>query len=125
MMGDRAERGTLMRRKAELVAQGKAYRSAILTSQRSVKAGLSMNRLAKSAVGHVVSAVCDIFKSRQAISGINLQTLLPLAISGISAFSRISKKSLLKSILRGALVAGTVATAVAYVSRKKNARQQS
>ena len=121
-MANQAERkpDSLAQRKAQLVAQGAAYRSGISAAQHSVKADLSVDELAKSALSHVVSAVYAAFKSRTGIAGANLQTLLPLVIGGVSA---LSKRSLLKPVMRGALVLGAVATAVAFVVKKRKAKQ--
>lgn len=111
---------SLEQRKAQLVAQGAAYRAGISAAQHAVKADLSVDELAKSALSHVASAAYAAFKSRTGIAGVNLQTLLPLVIGGVSA---LSKRSLLRPVMRAALVLGAVATAVAVVAKKRKAKQ--
>lgn len=110
----------LAQRKAQLVAQGAAYRAGIRVAQHSLKTDLSVDELAKSALSHVASAAYAAFKSRTGIAGANLQTLLPLLIGGVSA---LSKRSLLKPVMRIALLLGAAAAAVAVVAKKRKAKQ--
>ncbi|HCE08825.1 MAG TPA: hypothetical protein DIT28_07675 [Oxalobacteraceae bacterium] len=110
----------LAQQKAQLVAQGAAYRSSVRAAQLAIKADLSVDALTRSALGHVVSAAYAAFRSRTGIAGANLQTLLPLVIGGVSA---LSKRSLLRPVLRVALLLGAAATVVAVVAKRKTTKQ--
>jgi hypothetical protein len=111
----------LAQHKAQLVAQGAAYRSSIRAAQHAIRADLSVNELTRSVLSHVASTAYAAFKSRTGIAGVNLQTLLPLVIGGVSALSR---RSLLKPVLRVALLLGAAAAALALVAKKKKANQK-
>ena len=111
----------LAQHKAQLVAQGAAYRSSVKAAQHAIKADLTVGELTRSALSHVASAAYAALKSRTGIAGINVQTLLPLVIGGVSA---LSKRSLLKPALRVALLLGAVATVVAVVAKNKKAKQR-
>ena len=111
----------LARHKAQLVAQGAAYRSSIKTAQHAIRADLSVDALTRSALSHVASTAFAAFKSRTGIAGVNVQTLLPLLIGGVSA---LSKRSLLKPVLRVTLFLGVAAGALALVAKKKKANQR-
>lgn len=108
----------LVHRKAQLVAQGAAYRFEIRAAARSVTDDLHLGQLIKSALGHVAVAAYATFKSRTEGTGAKLKTLLPLVIGGVSALSR---RSLLTPALRIALLLG-VGVAVWLVKNKRNTR---
>ena len=108
----------LAQRKAQLVAQGAAYRSGISAAQQTISASLSVDALAKSMLSHVVSAAYAVFRNRTGIGGINLQTLLPLLVGTVST---LSKRSLFKPVVRGVLLLGVMAAA-AFVVKKSKAR---
>ena len=107
--------------KAQLVAQGAAYRSSIRAAQHAMRADLSVDALTRSVLSHVAATAYAAFKSRTGIGGINLQTLLPLVIGGVSA---LSKRSLWKPVLRGTLFLGAAAAALALVAKRKKANQR-
>lgn len=111
----------LAQHKAQLVAQGAAYRSSIRAAQHAIRADLSVDALTRSAISHVASTAFAAFKSRTGIAGVNVQTLLPLVIGGVSA---LSKRSLLKPVLRVTLLLGAAAGALALVAKKRKANQR-
>lgn len=108
----------LVHRKAQLVAEGAAYRFEIRAAAKSVTDDLHLGQLIKSVLGHVAVAAYAAFKSRTESSGAKLKTLLPLVIGGVSA---LSKRSLLKPALRAALLLGVGAT-VWLAKNKRNTR---
>ena len=108
----------LVHRKAQLVAEGAAYRFEIRAAAKSVTDDLHLGQLIKSVLGHVAVAAYAAFKSRTESSGAKLKTLLPLVIGGVSA---LSKRSLLKPVLRAALLLGVGAT-VWLAKNKRNTR---
>jgi hypothetical protein len=110
---------TIERRKAQLVAQGVDYRSGIKAAEHSIAADLSPGKLAKGVLAHIGSAAVAAFKMRSQAGGVKLQTLLPLVVSTVSA---LSKRSLLKPVLRVAIPLAAVAYVWAARKRKENAR---
>jgi hypothetical protein len=117
---DREE--TLAQHKERLLLQCRAYRVAIGQSRRTVRAHLGADVIAKTAVGLVSSRAqsalanfSDLFDFRN-LSGAKLQRLLPLVVSGVSLLSR---RSLLKPVLRGAAVVGAAGAGLYFYSRRK------
>lgn len=110
---------TIERRKAQLVAQGADYRSGIKAAEHSIAADLRPGKLAKGVLTHVASAAVAAFRMRSQSGGVKLQTLLPLVVSTVSA---LSKRALLKPVLRVAIPLGAVAYVWAARKRKENAR---
>jgi hypothetical protein len=113
---------SLAEQKEKLLLQCRAYRSAIGRSRKVVRAHLGIDEIARTAVGLVSSraqnALANVsdFLDLKNMSGAKLQRLLPLVVSGVSLLSR---RAVLKPVLRGAAVVGTVAAAVYFLSRKK------
>lgn len=108
-------------RKRQLIAQGAVYRAEILLAKQAAEDSLRPDTLARSVLHQAAGALIGAFRGGNlgGLPGVNLQTLLPLVMGAISALSK--RKSLLKTIVRGAAVAGTAAGVVALVSRKKKA----
>jgi len=109
-------------RKRQLIAQGAIYRAEVLLAKQAAEESLRPDTLARSVLQQGVAAVLAAFRGGNgggSGAGVNLQTLLPLLMGGLSALSK--RKSLLKTIVRGAAFAGTAASLVALVSRKKKA----
>jgi hypothetical protein len=111
-------------RKKQLIAEGAVYRAEIMLSKQSAEASLRPDTLARSILHQVTGAAIAAFRGGNIASlpGLNLQTLLPIVMGGISALSK--RRSLLKVVLRGAVVAGTAAGVVALVSRKKKSQPE-
>lgn len=111
-------------RKRQLIAQGAVYRVELLLAKQTAEDGLRPDTLARSVLHQVAGALITAFRggSIAGLPGVNLQTLVPIVMGGISALSK--RKSLLKAIVRGTAVAGAAAGVVALVTRKKKARPQ-
>lgn len=110
-------------RKKQLIAQGAIYRAEVILARQAAKESLRPASLARSALQPIALAAFAAFKRRSVagLPGINLRTLLPLFVSGVSALSK--RKPLLKTIMRGAVIAGVAAGVVALISRKKKTAQ--
>ena len=108
-------------RKRQLIAQGAIYRTEVMLARQAVRDSLQPDTLAKSAVHKAGLAALAAFRNRNAfgVAGLDLQTVLPLAMTGISLLIR--KKSLVRPLLRGAAVSGLIAGVVALWVRKKKA----
>lgn len=106
-------------RKRQLIAQGAVYRAEILLARQATEDSLRPDTLARSVLHQAAGALIGAFRGGNigGLPGVNLQTLLPLVMGTISALSK--RKSLLKTVVRGAAVAGTAAGLIALVSRKK------
>lgn len=110
-------------RKKQLIAQGAVYRAEVLLAKETAAAGLRPDTLARSVLHQAAIAALAAFRGGSgSLPGVNLQTLLPIVMGGISALSK--RKSLLKTIARGAVFAGAAAGVAALVSRKKKAKQE-
>lgn len=117
---------TLAQRKERLKLQCRAYRAAAGHSRKLVHEKLSARAIATTAVGLLgvraqtaFGNVASLFDRKQISAG-NLRKMLPLLASG---YSLLSRRSLLKPILRGALVVGTAGAAVYFYSRRKAAKK--
>ncbi|MDR3481497.1 MAG: hypothetical protein P4L91_12395 [Burkholderiaceae bacterium] len=101
-------------RKQLLITQGAMYRSGIVSSKAAVVSGLRAESLAKSALKQIGLAAFALWRGRSAMSGGAVQAALPLVIGGVS---KLWQQPKLKPMLRGALIAGAVASTIAVVSR--------
>lgn len=111
-------------RKKQLIAQGAVYRAEVLLAKQATEDSLRPDTLARSVLHQAVAATVAAVRGGNlgGLPGVNLRTLLPLIMGGISALSK--RKSLLKTLMRGVAAAGTAAGVVALVSRKKKAKPQ-
>lgn len=111
-------------RKRQLIAQGAVYRAEVLLAKQVAQDSLRPDTLARSVLHQAVGAAIAAFRGGNVagLPGLNLQTLLPIVMGAVSALSK--RKSLLKTVVRGAAVAGTVASIVAMVSRKKKPKPE-
>jgi hypothetical protein len=105
-------------RKKQLIVQGAVYRAEIILAKEMTEASLRPDSIAKSILHQAALAAFSAFKNRggNGLPGLNVQTLLPLVITGISALAK--RKSLAKPVLRGVLLASVVAGVVAFISKK-------
>ena len=96
-------------RKERLLQQCKAYRAAIGQARVVVRDNLGADGIAKTALGLVSTRAQSAFTNFadmldfKHISSDKLRRLLPLVVSGVSLLTR---RSVLRPILRGALVLG-------------------
>jgi hypothetical protein len=106
---------SLARRKEDLVTRGALFRSELSNAQQAVKTHLRAESLIQSAISHVAMAVFAAFRNRSS-AGVGLPAILPLLVGGISALSR---KSLLKPLLKIGLVLAGVGAIIGMLARKK------
>lgn len=118
---------TLAQHKERLRQQCRSYRAGIGHSRNVVRDNLGMESVARTAIGllnqraqSVFANVSDLFDLKH-ISGAKLQRLLPLLVSG---YSLLSRRVLLKPILRGALIVGVAGTVIYLYSRGKSAEKK-
>jgi len=111
-------------RKKQLIAQGAVHRAEVLHAKQTMRAGLRPDSLARGALRQLAGVVLAVVGKKTGIglAGAGAQTLLPLLLSAGSALLR--NKSLRKPLLRGALIAGSVATAAVFFSKKKKASSE-
>jgi hypothetical protein len=126
-MMNEARRNTLLPvadRKKMLIAQGAVFRAEIMNAKEITHASLRPDSLAKGALNHIALAALAAIKGRSgpSIAGINLQSILPLLLSGISL---LSKNSSLKPAMRGMLAVGAAGAgiAAALVWKRKKAQR--
>jgi hypothetical protein len=103
-------------RKQLLITQGAMYRSGIVSSKAVVVSGLRAESLARSALKQIGLAAFALWRGRFAVSGGAVQAALPLVIGGVS---KLWQQPKLKPALRGALIAGAVASTIAIISKFK------
>lgn len=106
-------------RKKLLIAQGAMLRADILYSQDMMHAGLRPEALAKSVISHIIPSALNAFKGTGAaasIAQVDLQTVLPLAITGISV---VTKRMSVKAAIRAALAIGAIGVMATIISKKK------
>ena len=101
-------------RKQLLITQGAMYRSGIVSSKAAVVSGLRVESLARGALKQIGLAAFALWRGRSAMSGGAVQAALPLIIGGVS---KLWQQPNLKPVLRGALIAGAMASTIAVVSR--------
>lgn len=108
---------SLAERKRKLLADGASYRSGMMFSRDRIKESLNAESLARLAISHLATSAYSRFENLFSMKGLNLQTLIPLVTGGISL---LSKRSLLKPVVRGATVVGALAAVAYFIARKKN-----
>ena len=103
-------------RKQLLITQGAMYRSGILSSKAKVVSGLRAESLARSAIKQIGLAAFAVWRGKSALSTGGLSAVLPLVVGGIS---RLWQQPKLKPVVRGAVIAGVVASLIAMLSKRK------
>jgi hypothetical protein len=113
--------------KERLLLQCQAYRAGIGLSRKIVRANLGADAIARTAVGMVsmraqsaMANFSDLLDFKN-FSGVKLQRVLPLVISGVSLLSR---RSLWKPVLRGAAVVGAAGAGLYFYSRRKTGKKE-
>ena len=109
-------------RKRKLIAERRIWRAEVLHAKEAVQEGLRPDSMARRVLGQAAIAGLALLRGKVGLSlaGINVGTLLPLVVSGVSALAR--RKALVKPVLRGAALAGTVAAAAAFLFRRRKSR---
>ena len=103
-------------RKKQLIAQGRIYRAEVVLAKEATRASLRPEALAKNLFGRLAVGIVSVFRSRDG-AGLNVSTLLPLLMGGMSAWSK--KRAILRPLLRGALIGSVIAGAFALFSKKR------
>jgi hypothetical protein len=114
---------TLAQRKQRLQQQCQAYRAGIGQSRNVVRNNLGVESIAKTALGlfsqraqSALHQATDLFDLTH-LSGAKLKSVLPVLVS---AYSLLSRRAVLKPVLRGALVVGVAGAAVYLYARRKS-----
>jgi hypothetical protein len=108
-------------RKELLITQGARYRSGILNSKEKVVSGLRAESLARSAIKQIGLAVFAAWRDRSVLTGAGLPAMLPMVIGGISSLWRQPK---LKPLIRGVVIAGSVASAYTLFSKFRKKQEE-
>jgi hypothetical protein len=103
-------------RKQLLITQGAMYRSGLAVSKQKVVNGLHAESLARSMLKQFGLAALSVWRTRSGIAATGMPALLPVVLSGLS---KAWRQQSWKPIVRGVLIAGTVASAVALFMRYK------
>ena len=100
---------SLAQRKEKLIREGASYRAAVRGSRDVVSHNLHAEVLARSVISHLTSSAYSAVGNLLNIKGTNLQTLLPVVVSGATF---IIKARLLRPLLRAAVIVSAVGGAV-------------
>lgn len=107
-------------RKRKLIAEGRVWRAEVLHSKEAVREGLRPDSMAHRVLGQVAVAGLAVLRAKSGaglgLPGINLGTILPLVVSGVSALAK--RKTLVRPALRGAAIAGAAAAVAAFLFRR-------
>ena len=107
-------------RKKQLIAQGALHRAEIVLAQQAVHDSLHPDSLARSALRHLARGAASTFRKRKAGGlPIDLPTMLPLLISGISALAKAKPR--VKKGAFGIAIAVAAAGIAVMFSKKKTA----
>jgi hypothetical protein len=123
-MSNEREMLSFSARKKRLLEEGARYRSGITHSRQVVHANLGAEVLARNAVDHLTTAALGAINNVFSVNGvrsIGLQNMVPLVISGVVALSR---RSLLKPVLRGAFVVAALGSVAVLVFRRSKTKQR-
>lgn len=111
---------TPLQKKKLLIAQGAMFRLGLVESAQAVRTNLQPDMLARSALNNLMTGASSALGhglSLKSLSGTNIQTLLPIAISVISLL--LKKRSLIKPSLAGAVALAAATAVTRFVSAKK------
>lgn len=121
---ERNRQPTVQQRKSMLIAQGALYRLGVSEAKNAVRSNLQMDALAKGAIDHLVANASGMFGNLLSLKSFrngNVQTLLPLLITGISFLSK--RRFLLKPVIAGVATLAAAGTLVSFLSRRRNRTQ--
>lgn len=103
-------------RKNILVNEGAKYRAEIMMARHAVVAGLSTESLAKSLVDQAINFAYSGLGTILASKIGHGRTVLPLLVGG---FSFLSRKAVLKPLVKGVMLAVVVGVIAKFFMRKK------
>ncbi|MDQ7968122.1 MAG: hypothetical protein REI95_00625 [Oxalicibacterium faecigallinarum] len=114
---------TLAQQKERLILQCRAYRAGLGQSRNVVRSNLGREALAKTALSLVgarahsaLSNVSDLINLSGGLSLAKIQRMAPYVLSGITFLSR---RSVLKPVLRGAALVAALGAGLYFFSKKK------
>lgn len=114
---------TLAQQKERLILQCRAYRAGIGQSRNVVRANLGRDALTKTALGLVGARAQSAFANVAGLVNLSgglslakIQRLAPFVLSGLSILSR---RSVLKPVLRGAALVSALGAGLYFFSKKK------
>jgi len=110
---------TTAQRKQRLIQEGAAYRARLINATDEIKDGLHPGLLFRGVIGHVISAASGVLKGQTSGGKLGLSALVPLVMSGATVLAR---KSLLKPVIGGAIILGTIAAAARFIRNKSKPR---
>ncbi|MFT5588491.1 MAG: hypothetical protein ACI9ZF_000656 [Bradyrhizobium sp.] len=109
---------TVAQRKEKLIREGAGFRTGMRSSIELVGNNLQTDALARSIITQLTGTVYAAAGSLLRVKTANLQTLLPIVVSGVSF---VLKARLLRPLLRTTAVIGVVG-AGAYFLVRRNSR---
>lgn len=110
----------LDRRKKALLDEGVMYRAKIISARQEVSEGLSAEALTKAAVNHAVHLAYTGLGRMVASKGLNLRSLIPVVIGGVSFLGR---RALLWPVLKGGLAIAVAVAVARFAVRRKNEKK--
>ncbi|MDY7573151.1 hypothetical protein [Actimicrobium sp. CCI2.3] len=108
---------TPAQRKEKLIREGANFRAGIRSSIELVGNNLQTDTLARSIITQLTGTAYAAVGSLLRVKGANLQTLLPIVVSGISF---VVKARLLLPLLRTTAVAGVVGAGAYFLLRRRS-----
>ncbi len=108
---------TVAQRKEKLIREGASFRAGIRSSIELVGNNLQTDTLARSIITQLTGTVYAAAGRLLRVKGANLQTLLPIVVSGISF---VVKARLLLPLLRTTAVIGVVGAGAYFLTRRNS-----
>ncbi len=106
---------TVAQRKEKLIREGANFRAGMRSSIELVGNNLQTDTLARSIITQVTGTVYATAGSLLRVKAANLQTLLPIVVSGVSF---VLKARLLLPLLRATAVIGVVGAGAYFLARR-------
>ncbi|MFT5962329.1 MAG: hypothetical protein ACI8WM_002672 [Burkholderiaceae bacterium] len=107
---------TVAQRKEKLIREGANFRAGMRSSLELVSHNLQTDALARSILTQLTGTVYAAAGTLLRVKGANLQTLLPIVVSGVSF---VLKARLLRPLLRTTAVIGVVGAGAYFLFRRE------
>jgi hypothetical protein len=107
---------TVAQRKEKLIREGANFRAGMRSSLELVSHNLQTDALARSILTQLTGTVYAAAGTLLRVKGVNLQTLLPIVVSGVSF---VLKARLLRPLLRTTAVIGVVGAGAYFLFRRE------
>jgi hypothetical protein len=108
---------SVAQRKEKLIREGANFRAGMRSSIELVGDNLQTDTLARSIISQLTGTAYAAAGTLLHVKGANLQTLLPIVVSGISF---VLKARLLRPLLRTTAVIGVVGAGAYFLSRRNS-----